>query len=91
MGYSYAICLQANNVPIGYVNVSCDDSHELGYGLCKEFWHNGIASEACLAIIEQVKKDGFRFIIASHDINNPRSGCVMKQIGMNYQYSYKEY
>lgn len=25
-----------------------------------------------------------------HDINNPRSGGVMKQVGMKYQYSYEE-
>lgn len=25
-----------------------------------------------------------------HDIRNPRSGGVMKQLGMRYQYSYEE-
>lgn len=40
--------------------------------------------------IEQLKKDGVPYITATHDINNPRSGAVMKNIGMNYKYSYEE-
>lgn len=88
--YSYAICLKHDNIPIGYVNVSMDDSYELGYGLRREFWHKGFVTEACKAVIEQLKKNGIPYITATHDVNNPRSGGVMKQIGMKYQYSYKE-
>ena len=36
------------------------------------------------------KKDGIPYITATHDIKNPRSGNVMKRLGMLYQYSYKE-
>ena len=42
------------------------------------------------AVIEQWKKDGIPYITATHDINNPRSGRVMKRLGMKYQYSYEE-
>lgn len=42
MGYRYAICLKEDNVPIGYVNVSMDHSHDLGYGLRKDFWHRSV-------------------------------------------------
>ncbi|MBM6839394.1 GNAT family N-acetyltransferase, partial [Clostridium saudiense] len=89
-GYRYAICLKTDNVPIGYVNVSMDSSHDLGYGLMKEFWHKGIVTEACKAVLEQVKKDGLLYVTATHDIKNPRSGGVMKQLGMSYKYSYEE-
>lgn len=89
-GYRYAVCLRSDNVPIGYVNVSTDDNHDLGYGLRKEFWHQGIVSEASKAVIEQVKRDGLPYITATHDVNNPRSGNVMKALGMKYQYSYEE-
>lgn len=89
-GYRYAICLKTDNVPIGYVNVSIDDNHDLGYGLRKEFWHRGIVTEASKAVIEQVKKDGLLYVTATHDIKNPRSGGVMKQLGMSYKYSYEE-
>lgn len=89
-GYRYAICLRSNNVPIGYVHVSIDPHHDLGYGLLKEFWHNGIVTEASKAVLEQVEKDGFEYVTATHDVKNPRSGGVMKQLGMSYQYSYEE-
>lgn len=88
--YEYAICLKENNIPIGYVHVDMSDSHDLGYGLRKEYWNQGIVSEAAQAVIEQVKKDGIPYITATHDISNPHSGGVMKKIGMKYQYSYEE-
>lgn len=37
-----------------------------------------------------MKKDGIPYITATHDVNNPRSGRVMKRLGMDYQYSYEE-
>ncbi len=89
--YSYAICLKQNDYPIGYINVSTDDSHDLGYGLTKEFWHNGIVTEAGKAVIAQLKKDSIPYITATHDVNNPQSGGVMRRLGMEYKYSYKEY
>ena len=89
-GYRYAICLKSDNVPIGYVNVSTDANHDLGYGLRKEFWHQGIVKEAAGAVLEQVERDGFLYVTATHDVKNPRSGSVMKALGMKYRYSYEE-
>lgn len=89
-GYQYAICLKTDNRPIGYIKVDIGENHDLGYGLKKEFWHQGIVTEAGKAIVEQVKKDGFLYITATHDIENPRSGEVMKKLGMHYKYSYEE-
>lgn len=88
--YNYSICLNRDNCPIGYVNVSMDESYDLGYGLCKEFWHKGIVTEACRAVIAQLKRDNIPYITATHDVNNVRSGNVMKRLGMKYQYSYEE-
>lgn len=90
LGYKYAVCLKSDNLPIGYVNISTSCAHDLGYGLRKEFWHRGIVREASRAVIEQAKKDGIRYITATHDINNPRSGNVMRSIGMSYKYTYEE-
>lgn len=89
-GYRYAICLKTDNKPIGYVNVSMDNNHDLGYGLRKDFWHKGIITEASKAVLEQVKKDGFLYVTATHDVKNTRSGDVMKKLGMSYKYSYEE-
>ena len=30
--YNYAVCLKENDYPVGYVNVSMDDSYGFGYG-----------------------------------------------------------
>lgn len=89
-GYHYAICLKSDNIPIGYVNVSDDDSCDFGYGLRKEFWHKGIVTEACEAVVARLRNAGFLYLTATHDLNNPRSGEVMKKIGMTYRYSYEE-
>lgn len=88
--YYFAICLKDNKHPIGYVKADMDDSHDFGYALRKEFWHRGIVTEASKALIERLKKDGIPYITATHDKNNPRSGGVMRQVGMKYCYSYKE-
>lgn len=87
---NYAICLKADNYPVGYINVCLQSSYDFGYGLRKEFWHRGIITEAGQAVIEQLKKEHIPYITATHDINNPRSGNVMKRLGMRYQYSYEE-
>lgn len=89
-GYAYAICLKEDNYPIGYIKVDMSDDHDFGYGLREEFWHKGIVTEAGKAVIEQVKRDGLPYITATHDVNNPRSGGVMRNVGMKYQYSYEE-
>ena len=89
-GFRYAICLKTENVPIGYVNVADNDSYDFGYGLRKEYWHKGIVTEACRAVIHLLSLADIPYITATHDVNNPRSGNVMKKIGMTYRYSYEE-
>lgn len=88
--YAYAICLKKGNDPIGYIKVDMEEHHDFGYGLRKEFWHQGIVTEAGKAVVAQVKKDGLPYITATHDRENPRSGGVMRNVGMKYQYSYEE-
>lgn len=72
------------------MNVGLEEPYDFGYGLCKEFWHNGIVFEAAKAVVEQVKNDGIPYITATHDRNNIRSGAVMQKLGMKYCYSYCE-
>ncbi|HIT50173.1 MAG TPA: GNAT family N-acetyltransferase [Candidatus Pelethenecus faecipullorum] len=88
--YAYAICLKEKNNPIGYIQVDIEEPHDFGYALRKEFWHQGIVSEAAKAVVEQVKKDGMPYITATHDKNNPRSGSIMQACGMKYAYTYLE-
>ena len=88
--YAYAVCMKRDNIPIGYMNVEMGEGHDFGYGLRKEFWRQGIMTEAGRAVAEQVKADGIPYITATHDRRNPGSGGVMKNIRMKYQYSYEE-
>lgn len=91
IAYNYAVAMKTDGRIIGYVHINdIGGSNDLGYALCREFWHQGITSEACLAVAQRARKAGFQFITATHDVNNPHSGTVMKKIGMTYRYSYKE-
>ena len=89
-GYAYAICRKEDNVPIGYVNGETEGARDFGYGLRKEFWGQGIVTEASRAVLAQMKKDGVPFVTATHDRENPGSGRVMQKLGMVYHYSYRE-
>ena len=88
--YCFAICLKENNLPIGYIQMSESASHDFGYALRKEYWHQGIMSEAATIFMEMLKQEGVSFITATHDVFNINSGKVMQKIGMTYQYSYTE-
>ena len=89
-GYAYAICRKEDNVPIGYVNGETEGARDFGYGLRKEFWGQGIVTEASRAVLAQMKEDGVPFVTATHDVQNPKSGAVMRRLGMRYRYTYQE-
>lgn len=74
----YAICLKMDNRP-------------LGYGLKREWRHQGIVSEACRAVLELAKQEQIPFVSTTHDRTNRPSGQVMKRLGMIYRYSYAEH
>lgn len=94
VSYFYAIESKKTGHVVGYVDVGGIDLKrkcgELGYGIHKDYWGQGIATEVGMAVIEQLKADGFHFIIATHDKNNLGSGRVMQKCGMTYKYSYEE-
>lgn len=90
VGYRYAVCLQADNLPIGYVHLEADGAHDLGYALRREFWGQGIMTRAARMVLARAKADGMPFVTATHDRENPRSGAVMQRLGMHYAYSYTE-
>ena len=76
------MCLKADNVPIGYVWAGTEDSHDLGYGLRRAYRGQGIITKAARAVIEQLRQAGVSRVTATHDVNNPRSGRVMRRLGM---------
>lgn len=89
-GYHYAVCLRTDGRPIGYISVADDESRDLGYGLHRDYWRMGIATEAGLALLQRLAADGIPYVTATHDVNNPKSGAVMQRLGMTYRYSYNE-
>lgn len=91
IAYNYAIALKTNNRAVGYVNVfDIGQSNDMGYALHKDFWYKGITTEACRAVCDKFRSAGHPFMTATHDINNPDSGNVLKKLGMTYRYSYEE-
>ena len=89
-GNYLAVCMKDDDSPVGYLSIGADDSHDLGYGLCREFWHRGIITEAGMAFTAYLRGIGVPYITATHDAENPRSGAVMRRLGMKYMYSYEE-
>ena len=87
---SFAIELKASGRMIGtigfmWVNVD-SKSAEVGYSLNREYWNQGIMTEALNAVI------AFGFdelhlnrIEAQHETDNPASGQVMLHAGMQYE------
>ena len=89
-GLHYGVFLRQEGRLAGYVNVSDGDSHDLGYGFFRQLWRRGLATEACRAVAGQARLAGLPYLTATHDVNNPASGGVMRRLGMAYQYSYEE-
>ena len=90
IGFRYALCLKEENRPIGYINISNEDSYDFGYGLQKAYWNQGLVTQGSRAVLSVAKKAGIPYVTATYDILNPASGRVMEKLGMTYQYSYKE-
>lgn len=83
-----AICLAGE--PVGYIHADCGESRDLGYALRRDLWGRGFATEAGQAFVGALERDGFPYVTATHDRNNPASGAVMKKLGLSYRYSYRE-
>ena len=94
IAYRYAIVLKEENRMIGYVslgNVNEEEATgEIGYGVNRDYWGKGIASEATKAVLEKLRENGFYSIYATHDVENIGSGRVLNKVGMTYIRSYEE-
>lgn len=88
--FDWKIVLKETGEPIGSIGVtslnenigSCDIGYCLGYN----WWHKGIMSEAFSEIIRFIFEEAdFNRIVAFHDVDNPRSGMVMKKCGLSFE------
>ena len=89
--YQWAIVLKENgNLPIGCSGVNTIDERtemaHIGYCLGRQWWHQGIMSEALKRVIEfLVDEVDVNRIESRFDPNNPYSGAVMAKCGMKYE------
>ena len=89
----WGIELKENGKFIGTIDLLdldlCLKKGSIGYVLNKDYWNQGLATEATKAVIalafEQI---GMNKLIAVHDKDNPASGRVMAKSGM--QFSHEE-
>jgi RimJ/RimL family protein N-acetyltransferase len=65
-----------------------DGGLELGYWIARPFWGLGFATEATRAVMRIARAAGDARITASHFIDNPASGRVMRKIGFRPTGSY---
>jgi len=63
------------------------DEGSIGYVLNKDYWNQGLATEATKAVIALAFEQlGMNKLIAVHDQDNPASGRVMAKSGMKYSH-----
>ena len=73
-----------DNVMIGFVN-DCgieEDTLEIGYVIHPDYKGHGYATEAVLAIVEELREMGFRKVMAGFFEENTASRRVMEKSGM---------
>lgn len=79
-----------NGEPVGSISaITVDErnhSCELGYCIGYDYWHQGIVSEAALAVMRFLFYEVHAHrIYAKHDVENPASGKVMQKCFMAYE------
>ena len=88
--YQWAIALKEGDIPVGSISVveysDRAEKAQVGYCIGKNWWHQGITSEALQAVIDFLM-DEVRYsrVEAIHDPENPNSGRVMRKCGMQYE------
>ena len=86
--YHWAITI--NGHAIGSISVVQHDDTvskaQIGYCIGRNWWHQGIVSEALQAVMDFLFDTvGYQRIESRHDPRNPHSGAVMRKCGMKYE------
>lgn len=93
--YNWLIELKELGEPIGNISVVQQNDKarkaHIGYCLGREWWHQGIMSEALAAVISFLFHEGYLRIESRHNVDNPHSGDVMRKCGMKYECTLKNY
>ena len=88
--YQWAIELKDICEVIGSISVVNFDDRvdmvEIGFCIGKNWWGQGIMTEAFRAVIDFLFEEvGVQRIEAGHDPNNPASGAVQRKCGLTYE------
>ena len=88
--YDWCIAKKEDDEPVGSIGVVHINekvrSVEIGYCIGREYWHQGITSEALAAVMEYLLHEvGADRIESRHDPRNPHSGAVMRKCGLRYE------
>ena len=69
---------------IGYMWIQTDNAAaEVGYSLGRDYWNQGLMTEALQAVIDHgFRRMNLNRIEAQHETDNPASGAVMRKCGM---------
>lgn len=57
------------------------DAVEMGYWIARPHWGQGYATEAGAAVLQIARTLGYREVVASHFVDNPASGRVLRKLG----------
>ena len=87
---SFAIVLKASGRMIGTVGFMWIDreykSAEVGYSLSREYWNQGVMTEALRRVVDfGFQEMRLNRIEAQHETDNPASGRVMAHVGMRQE------
>ena len=94
--YKWAICLKENPEHVlGDISVVDMDEAvnvcEVGYILSKDYWGQGLMTEALKAVLNYLLQDaGFNRVTARFVTANPASGRVMAKAGMSYEGTFRQ-
>ena len=94
--YKWAICLKEKpDTVIGDISVVDMDEAvnacEVGYILSKDYWGQGLMTEALKAVLIYLLQDaGFNRVTAKFVTANPASGRVMAKAGMSYEGTFRQ-
>jgi len=67
---------------IGCIGIDQTDGEvELGYWIARPHWGQGYATEAGRALIDVARMLGHERLVASHFLDNPASGRVLRKLG----------
>ena len=88
---NFAIMTKNEKKVIGDINIStyrqqAGGSVHIGYTLNRSYQGYGYATEAVIGALKFIKKNGLaKRIEATHDTLNPKSGNVLKRVGMTFE------